>query len=165
MIRKFLFVAVVGLSLAPLGATQTFAQKPTQVPGLGLRPDLTLRQQGLLVTGVIPGSPAAMQGVEAGDIIVTVNGNPVRSLADLNFFVGSSRGAVQLGVMDARTGWLNQVWTTSINGRIGVAVQPVPLGGVGAGIPAVGTLPVNPGIPCHPGTPGINPLPAIGLGR
>ena len=38
---------------------------------------------GVETTAVEPGSPAAQRGLRAGDIIVAVNRQPVRSIADL----------------------------------------------------------------------------------
>src|SRR5262249_8091111 len=125
MFRKLLFVALVGLGLATWGATQSFAQtRPQPQPQLKPpRPELYLKQYGLLVTQVLPGSTAGQQGIEAGDIIVGVDGNPVRSLADLNYWVGQAGRVAELEVIDSNTGWLNRVLVYPRNGRIGVVVQ------------------------------------------
>jgi S1-C subfamily serine protease len=62
MIRSTLLVALAAFGLTTWGATESFAHGPL----------LYVRPQGLLVTQVIPGSTAAMQGIEAGDIIVSM---------------------------------------------------------------------------------------------
>jgi serine protease Do len=43
--------------------------------GFGLSPD----QKGALVQGVVPRGPAAKAGIEAGDVVVSLNGKPVDS--------------------------------------------------------------------------------------
>ncbi len=47
--------------------------------GFGLPPE----QKGALVQSVVPRGPAAKAGVEAGDVIVAVNGKPVESQTDV----------------------------------------------------------------------------------
>ncbi len=46
---------------------------------------------GARVLGVIPGSPADRAGIREGDVIVAVDGEPVRELFDLTFRVGQHR--------------------------------------------------------------------------
>jgi len=82
------------------------------------------------VTQVIPGSTAALQGIERGDIIVRVDGNPVRSLADLRYWVGRAGRVAELEVIDWRTGWPNAVLVYPQFGRIGVDVRPTGLDNV-----------------------------------
>jgi len=130
MFRKLSFVALASLSLVTVGATDAFAQGGPQTQLKPAQPQLYLRQSGLLVTQVLPGTTAAQQGLEPGDIIVSVNGNAVRSLADLHYHVGNAGRVAQLGVIDCNTGWLNAVTVYPQYGRIGVAVQPVPLNNV-----------------------------------
>ena len=49
------------------------------------------RDDGVEVTAVEPGSPAAQRGLRAGDVITAINRRPVRSLAELNEIASSSR--------------------------------------------------------------------------
>ena len=58
-------------------------------------------QSGAVVAKVLKGSPADKAGLAAGDVVTTVNGNPVRGAADLRNVVGLLRVGekVALGVL------------------------------------------------------------------
>ncbi|HEX7080672.1 MAG TPA: DegQ family serine endoprotease [Gammaproteobacteria bacterium] len=60
----------LGLQLAPLTDDERAR--------LGISEDV----EGALIVGVVPGSPAAEEGLRAGDVIVEVNGRAVTSAAD-----------------------------------------------------------------------------------
>jgi membrane-associated protease RseP (regulator of RpoE activity) len=133
MIRKTLIaglIAVFTLMGLASGANAQPTLKPDAQPTLkpGLKPD-RFPMFGLKVFNVVPGSPAARVGFEPGDIIVSVNGQPVSSLADLNRELSRSIGAARLEVLDARTGIPTRTFVRPIDGRIGVYVTPVPLYG------------------------------------
>jgi S1-C subfamily serine protease len=51
---------------------------------------------GALVTNVAPGSAAAARGLQAGDLVVGLNNEPVRSAASLNQMLTAAKGRVQL---------------------------------------------------------------------
>ena len=51
----------------------------------------TTHQRGALVSQVIPGTPAEAAGIEAGDVVVEMNGEPVEGSADLRNKVGMLR--------------------------------------------------------------------------
>lgn len=48
--------------------------------------------RGALVLRVAPGTPAARAGLEAGDVVVSANGEPVEGVRDLRRAVGAARG-------------------------------------------------------------------------
>jgi membrane-associated protease RseP (regulator of RpoE activity) len=167
MFRNTLFAAVAALGLLTWGATESFAQSGPRPALKPSAPQTYLRPQGLVVTQVIPGSTAAMQGIEVGDIIVSVNGSPVRSVADLQLLLSRAGGVVELQVVDVRTGWVNPILVYPRYGRIGVDVRPAPLDNVRP-IPPVyppwdrGPRPLP--LPVNPGDRGMHPLPLPGPG-
>jgi serine protease Do len=72
---------IIGMSLTPLNQA--------------LRQQLRLEDKvtGLAVTGVTPGSPAAARGVSRGDLIVDVNGDAVKTIAEFKTAIESARKA------------------------------------------------------------------------
>jgi len=44
---------------------------------------LPARTQGVLLSGVLEGGPAAKGGVKPGDVLITVNGNPTKDVRQL----------------------------------------------------------------------------------
>jgi serine protease Do len=59
---------------------------------------------GALVNQVIEGEAAATAGIEIGDIIVAINGNPIRTGPDLPYFVGLLRPGTSVDVELVRNG-------------------------------------------------------------
>jgi Do/DeqQ family serine protease len=74
--------------------------------------------QGAVVSQVEPGSPAANAGVKAGDVIVAVNGAPVRSSSDLRNRVGLQRVGAEVRLSILRDGDKRE-----ITARVGEAPQ------------------------------------------
>jgi serine protease Do len=60
--------------------------------------------RGVLVERPIKGTPAAEAGLEAGDIIVTVDGNPVSDTNDLRFLVANKRPGTAIKLEIFRNG-------------------------------------------------------------
>ena len=54
---------------------------PTMAGALGLA-----RDYGVVVSDVLPGSPAEAKGVKTGDILVSVDGQPAENLPTVNYF-------------------------------------------------------------------------------
>jgi len=58
---------------------------------------------GVLVSGVTPGSPAEKAGLKAGDVIVSVNGQPVQDVGDLRSELRDMRSAdLSIGIVRDR---------------------------------------------------------------
>ena len=70
---------------------------------------------GILILAVTPGSDAAAQGIQPGDIILAVNGRAVRTLEDLN------RGRINRDVGDTIT-----LTILRSGERLDIAVQLIP---------------------------------------
>ena len=62
-------------------ATSQQTAKVVAERGLGKR--VPLIRQGALLVGIESGDPAAKAGIEAGDVVTSVNGDPVRSAQDM----------------------------------------------------------------------------------
>lgn len=72
--------AIVGFDLPRL---RTMAARHRSGPGLGLRVANAPGGQGAHVGGIREGSPAYRAGVQVGDVVEELSGQPVRSVADL----------------------------------------------------------------------------------
>ncbi len=56
--------------------------------------------QGLAIEQVVPNSPAAKAGLTKGDIVVSVNDAPVKSVAQVSAAIAASKGkAIELGIV------------------------------------------------------------------
>jgi S1-C subfamily serine protease len=67
----------------------------------------TFMLQGLRVEAVVPGSPAALQaGLEPGDVIVGINGRPVRNQTEFVGVLNNSGGHLRLLIRNVRDGEL-----------------------------------------------------------
>lgn len=80
---------------------------------------------GVRVDSVGYGSAARRIGLEPGDVIIALNGMPVRCMHDYHRALAQSGGVVELEVRDVRTG--NHVTTIPY-----CLFQPVPAGVAGA---------------------------------
>ena len=82
-------VADMARRLAGRRAPLTFVNAPLPVMASGERaylgsiPDMTSEPGGVLLTGVTAGSPADSGGLKAGDVITSIGGDTVTSLADM----------------------------------------------------------------------------------
>ena len=93
-------------------------------PVAALQPEKRLQFQNLAVrvTAVTPRKPADRQGIEVGDIIVSVDGNRVASTDDLAFFLRRAGPVARLEVIDRRRPLGDPVFlkVRPVNGRIGI---------------------------------------------
>lgn len=82
-------------------------------------------ESGTVVAEVAPGSPAAKAGVKAGDVIMAVNGRPVRNSADVRNMIGLMRIGQQVkmdilsegNVKKSITATIAEAHTTTIDGK------------------------------------------------
>jgi len=76
------------------------------------------RRQGAVIAHVVPDTPAQKAGLQAGDVIVSVNGRPVRNASSLRNAVGLMQvgDRVSLGVV--RKGWLGAKEKLTVNARL-----------------------------------------------
>lgn len=114
------FVPMPGVMPAPMpGFMPAPMPAPATVPLLGfMGADVNW---GVRVESVGYGSIARQIGLEPGDVIVGLNGMPVRCMHDYHRALAQSGGVVALEIRDVRTG--NFVTTVPFN-----LVQPAPVG-------------------------------------
>jgi regulator of sigma E protease len=82
------------------------------------------------VGALLPGEPAAVAGFQPGDVIVGVNGNPVKSFADMQKIVGGSAGREIAFDVD-RKGTRLQLKATPVERDATVAGKQVKQGMIG----------------------------------
>jgi hypothetical protein len=74
-------------------------------PSLGTIPDFGERSEpGVLLTGVMPGSPAEQAGLKSGDVVTGLGGKKVLNLQDLSYALGAHRPGDQVELVFQRDG-------------------------------------------------------------
>ena len=76
-------VGYIGIATADIEITPAIRLNPTSMlanAGMATRP---LIDRGVMVTAVVPSSPAARAGLRKGDLLVSMNDSPLRSALDL----------------------------------------------------------------------------------
>jgi S1-C subfamily serine protease len=106
----------------PLTAVTVQAHDP---PHRGRFPPPIALRHGLEVTRVLPGSPAALAGLERGDVIFEVDGRKVRTPDELHRALHQTGHRGVLTVRDIRTGRYLKVHIFTRGGHIGVSVTPL----------------------------------------
>lgn len=72
---------------------------------VGTMPDYAYEKgDGMLLSGVRGGSPADKAGLLAGDLVVEMHGNPVKSVYDYMYVLGLLKGGEQVAVVVVRQG-------------------------------------------------------------
>ena len=79
--------------------------------------DIDKQQRGVVIAGVQPGSAAESAGLEAGDIVISIDGEPVESSAQLRNEIGQRRIGQKLRVTILRDGK-----TKVVQAKVGEAV-------------------------------------------
>ena len=78
--------------------------EPARRMRLGVTTEAQADQPGLVIRQVFDGFPAAASGLEAGDVILAVNGHAMRAWDMLNYAIDTAPGVVRCVVRDVRTG-------------------------------------------------------------
>lgn len=71
----------VTLSSTPAPATESSKPKEKRTASLGTVPDFSYQGEGVRVDNTLPGSPAQQAGLQSGDILIQLAGQPVSDLA------------------------------------------------------------------------------------
>jgi hypothetical protein len=115
MVKVADLVLATARSLANVKQPLNFASLPSRPPAanddgssrgygayLGTIPDFGENIEGVRLSGVTDGSPAAKAGLKEGDIIVEFGGTKVHSLEDLAALLGSRKAGDQVEIMVLR---------------------------------------------------------------
>jgi len=119
-------IAGAGILTLALNATAVYAQNGTPVP--------TVRDAGILVGAVTPGSPTAKAGIVRGDIILEANGKTVNQPVELNDILNGLKvgDTLVLSVLHGDTTRSASVTLADQNGRVFLGLHPaVVIAGLG----------------------------------
>jgi aminopeptidase N len=94
------------LTFVPQGVEKPKPSQPSapRRVSLGTIPDMADQGEGVLVSGVLPGSPAEKAGIQAGDRIVSVDGEKVGGLEDYSGILKSRKPGDRILVTVLRAG-------------------------------------------------------------
>src|SRR5262249_38302492 len=113
----------------PLSSTAPTLQPPVRKQTIGIFGNFT--PQGLLIQQVNPGSPGSRAGLEAGDLVLSINGQVVQNQDQYNQVLNAAAGFVQLGVRRNATGQVNRVVVDLTGAGCGRLIAPYLLGATG----------------------------------
>jgi len=112
-LETFLRIGLPAILLLMGGAAGRTTAAESSVPWLGvmmqeltdeLRDGMDYRGEGVLVSGVVEGSPAVKAGVRKGDVVVSVNNRPVDSPDKLSDVIREARVGQTVSVVVMRGG-------------------------------------------------------------
>ncbi|HEY7841407.1 MAG TPA: DegQ family serine endoprotease [Gammaproteobacteria bacterium] len=115
-----------------------------------LNPDLAAafgigNKQGAVVTGVMEDSPAADAGLRTGDVIIEINGKPVRNAGDVRNHIGLLPVGEKVNFVVVREGRERSI-VAEVKGG---AAAPAPTGPVNPRLEGVTVGDLEPGHPLH----------------
>lgn len=83
--RAHLLPSIVLIILAIAGLVPARAEPRVGIrPILGIQADLAANNEGLVVDAVMPDTPAARMGMAQGDVLLALNGLPIRTIRDVH---------------------------------------------------------------------------------
>jgi len=96
----------VPIDLAYEVATRLVEGKPVDLGYLGVSSsgDAPVGRSGALITQVVPGSPAALAGVQVGDLVLSADGRQIKMFSDLAIIVRAKRPGQVLRLVVDRNG-------------------------------------------------------------
>ncbi len=87
-----------GVSKAPSQGTLRGITVQNLTAGLRQQLGLPAHVQGVVISDIDPNSPAGMVGIQQGDVIESINRQPVTSVADFNRLAAEAKGQVLLRI-------------------------------------------------------------------
>ncbi len=84
-----------------------------------------VREYGMLITEESRTGPASHAGIRVNDIILSVGGQRTQSFEQLASALALANGAVEVAFYNSESKQVEKTLVTPINGRIGIATEPV----------------------------------------
>jgi len=111
----------VTLSFVPVGAEKVASRAAPEAKrrrvSFGTIPDFSRESGGILVTGLIPGSPAEKAGITVGDLIVEIDGQGVENLYDYQGVLENKEPGDEMTVVFVRDDERKTVTATLVKRR------------------------------------------------
>jgi hypothetical protein len=89
---------------SPAAPAQSSSSSSGYGPYLGTIPDMTPREFGLRLTGVREGSPAAIAGLQPGDVVVEFDGKPVADIYAYTYALQAKQAGDEVVIVVERNG-------------------------------------------------------------
>ena len=89
---------------SPAAPAQSSSSSSGYGPYLGTIPDMTPREFGLRLTGVREGSPAAIAGLQPGDVVVEFDGNPIADIYAYTYALQAKQAGDEVVIVVERNG-------------------------------------------------------------
>jgi hypothetical protein len=115
-----------GYGYIPYSGRGEYAVPGSYVIPADMASDPQTSQWGLKITDVLDGS-AKKADLRVGDVILGVGQTQTQSFEELQSALAASRGPVDVVFINAESRKVEKLPVTPVNGKIGVAVNPVPV--------------------------------------